>query len=108
MEVYAADPWSPARNSQLLGAHTLSEGRLTIERLLTSGHWPKFKAKAAATRHLARYALLVDLDRRTTLVAQLLVRFHTLIDHEDTPKVSSAHPRGHSPVQVVFQFFFHP
>ena len=28
------------------------QGKLTIERVRTSGGWPKLKAKAAATRHL--------------------------------------------------------
>ena len=33
------------------------KGKLTVERVRTSGQWPKLKAKAAATRHLAVYAL---------------------------------------------------
>ena len=33
------------------------QGKLTWERLKTSNDWPKLKAKAAATRHLSRFAL---------------------------------------------------
>ena len=35
------------------------QGQLTPERLRTQGGWSKIKAKAAATRHLAEYALHV-------------------------------------------------
>ena len=33
------------------------QGPLTLARIKTSGDWPKLKAKAAATRHIMRYAL---------------------------------------------------
>ena len=32
------------------------QGDLTYERIKTSGEWPKLKAKAVATRHLAKFA----------------------------------------------------
>ena len=83
------------------------QGALTPERLRTSGDWPKLKAKAAATRHLARYALDLALrfarvavvdghpegcgclrcwtkthDELTVAVCQLLVEFYVLIECE--------------------------
>jgi len=33
------------------------KGKQTVERLRTQGGWPKLKAKAAPTRHMAAYAL---------------------------------------------------
>jgi hypothetical protein len=63
-------------------------GDLTVERLRTNKLWPKFKAKAAATRHLARFAfeLMAEFsnpdhhiwgehDVLAQGVCQLLVRF---------------------------------
>ena len=72
-------------------------GKLTVERVKASGDWPKLKAKAAATRHLAAYALSLatrfgrceSLDDFTRLhdqlvigVAQLLVEFYEIISVE--------------------------
>ena len=59
------------------------QGKLTIDRIKTSGGWPKLKAKAAATRHLATFALFLcrkyhngsGLDDRMQAVCELLVRF---------------------------------
>ena len=75
---------------------TKIQGKLTFERLKTSNDWPKLKAKAAATRHLAHFALeLVEREddslpvaaseevklhsRRRRAVCQLLVRFYELL-----------------------------
>lgn len=67
------------------------QGKLKVERIRTSGGWPKLKAKAAATRHLARFALKLALDhndgtvhnRRRLGVAQSLVDFYDIIERED-------------------------
>jgi hypothetical protein len=73
------------------------QGKLTFERLKTSNDWPKLKAKAAATRHLAAFALELAAEaddslppgaspavrlhsRRRRAVCQLLVRFSELLD----------------------------
>ena len=61
---------------------------LTIERLRTSGAWPKLKANAAATRHLARYALQLvqadcdgsEHDKYVLAVITLLVRFYDILE----------------------------
>ena len=66
------------------------QGKLTVERLRTGGNWPKLKAKAAATRHLAQYALDLCIefgggseeDRRMRAVCQLLVQFYSIIGSE--------------------------
>ena len=66
------------------------QGKLTIERLRQDGGWPRFKAKAAATRHLADFALELatkhdsgsDHDRMRTAVCQLLVEFYTILKSE--------------------------
>ena len=73
------------------------QGELTAERVRQSGDWPKLKGKAAATRHLSRYALhlvqefgqmesLDDFvrvhDELALGVAQLLVRFYEIIDSQ--------------------------
>ena len=69
-------------------------GTLTQERVRQSGDWPKFKGKAAETRHMARYALYMiqefgrmdSLDDFTRLhdqlaagVCQHLVSFYDLL-----------------------------
>ena len=69
---------------------TKVQGELTVQRVRTQGGWPKLKAKAAATRHLAKYALhLVQQygnksteDRRILGVCQHLVRFYTIMEEE--------------------------
>ena len=67
-----------------------------MERIRTSGGWPKLKAKAAATRHLAAYALylittygdssgdpaLASHDQLATGVCQLLCRFYDILGSE--------------------------
>ena len=73
------------------------QGRLTAERVRASGDWPKLKAKAAATRYLAAYALDLALrfarveslneftrnhDQRSIAVCQLLVEFYDIIARE--------------------------
>ena len=66
------------------------KGKLTVERVRTSGGWPKLKAKAAATRLLASYALSLVVqfgsdDKESKLilgVCQLLVRFYEILDVE--------------------------
>ena len=66
------------------------QGTLTVERIRTSGGWPKLKAKAAQTRHLSKYAFHLictfgttsDYDRKVTAVCQLLVRFYEMLDNE--------------------------
>ena len=66
------------------------QGKLTIDRLRSSQSWPKLKAKAAATRHLAAYAatLCQQYDdgsrhaRNRRAVAELLARFYEIIGGE--------------------------
>ena len=67
--------------------------KLIIERLRTKKSWPKLKAKAAATRHLARYALELmqlhfddtndenkEYDTMCLTVIRLLVRFYDILE----------------------------
>lgn len=66
------------------------QGKLTVERIRTTKGWPKLKAKAAATRHLAKFALVLASryggssahDRRRVAICQMLVRFYELVDGE--------------------------
>ena len=61
------------------------QGKLTAERIRTSGKWPKLKAKAAATRHAAPFALELaraHLDRRSIALCQLLCEFYCLMDSQ--------------------------
>ena len=64
------------------------QGNLSADRVRTSGGWPKLKAKAAATRHLASYALFLvqtfgtDEDREVLAVCQLLCRFYQILSDE--------------------------
>lgn len=63
------------------------EGKITYARVKASNDWPKFKGKAAATRHLAHYA--VDLarefsdgsehDQKCVAVAAGLARMYTIM-----------------------------
>ena len=59
---------------------------MQIERLRASNGWPKLKAKAAATRHLARFALRIaeryGLGDRQRAVCKLLCRFYQILDTE--------------------------
>ena len=66
-------------------------GKLTLERLRASASdWPKLKAKGAACRKMAEFALEValafagdsDEDRTMVEIVRLLVRFYHLIDDE--------------------------
>ena len=72
------------------------QGPLTPERLRPTGDWPKLRAKAAQTRHMAAYALYMmgefgqfhSVDDYTRLhdelalgVCQLLVRFYELLNN---------------------------
>jgi hypothetical protein len=62
-----------------------TQGDLTIERLRTSNSWPKLKAKAAATRHVAAFALDLAsrfLDRRRVLLCKMLCRFYDILESE--------------------------
>ena len=83
------------------------QGKVTVERIRTSKSWPKLKAKAAATRHLAKYALyLVQTfgrpeDRAILAVCQLLVEFYQLIN--DEPLFMSA--SGKARIATVGQKF---
>ena len=64
---------------------TKIQGKLSIERLKTSKQWPKLKAKAAATRHLARFALQLaekHLPQLQIMLAQMLCRFYKIVDAE--------------------------
>lgn len=57
-------------------------GKLTKERVRTSGKWPKLKAKAAQTRHLAPFARELAeefLDVRCQALCQLLCRFYEVL-----------------------------
>lgn len=64
------------------------QGQLIYDRIKTSNDWPKLKAKAAATRHLARYAAHLAArynnnsahDQRRLLVVDLLVSFYDIIE----------------------------
>ena len=63
------------------------QGKLTIDRIRTRGGWPKLKAKAAATRHLAKFALhlvltFADGDPRLIAICQLLCSFDDTLDEE--------------------------
>ena len=77
---------------------TQLQGTLTAERIRTSGGWPKLKAKGAATRHLAGFALFLvqtycgasEEDRCMLGVCQLLVRFYDILQSESQFMRSSA------------------
>ena len=61
------------------------QGKLTIERLKTTNGWPKLKAKAAAARHLAKFALTLatrHLDKRRMAICALLCRLYHLLESE--------------------------
>lgn len=64
------------------------QGDLTYERIKTSNDWPKLRAKAVATRHLAKFAAKLAADhnggtlhdRRRLAVSELLVEFYTILE----------------------------
>ena len=78
--------------------NTRVAGKLTVERIRTSSDWPKLKAKAAATRHLAKYALELMRthgngsadDLALTTVCELLVRFYEILESESQFLCASA------------------
>ena len=66
------------------------QGQITVEALRSDGSRPKLRAKAAASRHLAPYALmLIEVhmdgsvhDREAVVVRRWLMEFYTLIQQE--------------------------
>ena len=72
------------------------QGALTVERVRTSGEWPKLKSKAAAARHLVSYVLKLAIehgaktadhpwyghDQLCLGVCQLLVQFYDVVSSE--------------------------
>ena len=66
------------------------EGKLTPQRVRTSGDWPKLKAKGANTRHLVPYTLALaqannsgnDHDNSRVALCQILDRFYTILESE--------------------------
>ena len=66
------------------------QGKLTVERIRSTNGWPKLKAKAAATRHLAEFALALAIEhddgtphsRMRVGVAQCLVDFYKMLKAE--------------------------
>ena len=66
------------------------QGKFSVDRLRTKGGWPKLHAKAAATRHLAPYALRLAEEHSdgTTEgnemkhVCRMLVRFYEILQSE--------------------------
>eukprot|EP00959_Pyramimonas_sp_CCMP1952_P258105 5394627-Pyramimonas_sp.AAC.1 len=74
------------------------DGDLSFERINTKGDWPKQKAKAANTRHMTRFALLLCQefnsgsahDMRRLGVMQQLVRFCDIVENEGRLLTESA------------------
>lgn len=59
--------------------------KLKAEHIRTSGGWPKFKAKAAVVRSLAKFSVelaVAHLSRRHVLLCQMMVRFYELLESE--------------------------
>ena len=79
------------------------KGKVTVERVRTKGNWPKLKAKAAATRQLAAYVLLLaqtfgDGSRKEMQIlglCQLLVDFYRIL--ESSSQFLSAEARDQLP-----------
>ena len=72
------------------------QGKLTEPRLRSKNGWPKLKAKAAATRHLAEYALhlvtsLAPEERQVAGVCDQLVRFYAIMQAESMFLSDEAH-----------------
>jgi hypothetical protein len=63
---------------------------LTLERVRTSGAWPKLKAKAAATRHVVKFCIFLmetfgdgsDGDNDVLNIVRMLQRFYDILDFE--------------------------
>jgi len=74
------------------------QGDLTFMNMKTAGGWPKLKAKAAATRHLAPFAAQLSSefntnsphDRQRQTVIDCLVAFYDLVSCEDRCLSSAA------------------
>ena len=92
-----AKAWSPGnRDANLIGLNKELEqwyrdekiesnikGKLTHGRITTPNTWPKLKAKAAATRHVVRFALALarkHCERRVVALCQLLCEFNQAMD----------------------------
>ena len=63
------------------------QGPLTLERIRSSGGWPKLKTKGAAGRHMAPFAYylactFLSADRRVVALCQLLCEFYRLLDSQ--------------------------
>ena len=66
------------------------QGVLTLERVRTSGAWPKLKAKAAATRHVVKFCIFLmetfgdgsENDNNVLNIVKLLQRFYDILDFE--------------------------
>jgi hypothetical protein len=66
------------------------QGMLTLERVRTSGAWPKLKAKAASTRHLIKFCIHLmetygDGGREGNLIlnlCRLMSRFYDILEAE--------------------------
>ena len=61
------------------------QGPLTKDRIRTGNSWPKLKAKAAATRHVIPFCLVLAskyLDKRRVALCQQLCSFYSLMDSE--------------------------
>ena len=64
------------------------QGRLTVDRIRTSGQWPKLKSKAAPLRYLARFAAKLakdfhdgtEHDDFKLALCTLLCRFYTIVE----------------------------
>ena len=78
------------------------QGKLNIDRVRTSGGWPKLKAKAAATRHLAAYALFLvqvfgaEEDKHVLALCTLLCEFYQILN--DEPMYLGATAKARLPV----------
>ena len=62
------------------------QGAITWERIRTTNGFPKFKAKAAATRHLMPFALRLAqefCEKRVVALAQLMVEFYQILERDD-------------------------
>lgn len=83
------DAWYRGQSKKIKASKV--QGRLLYERIKTTSDWPKLKAKAAATRHLSRFALVLAEqhnsgslhDRRRLAVMQLLVEFYDIVEEGD-------------------------
>ena len=92
---------------------TRIQGKLTLERIRASGDWPKLRAKAAATRHMALYALYLVVthgtddrdDQLMQAICRLLCRFYEILQSES--QFLCAETRAELPVlgQKLAEFY---